>query len=244
VNFEAGVATDPGRQRSHNEDAVLVSQADSGGPALLAAIADGIGGLWGGEVASQLAVQLLGTYLTNQAISSSRNVLLRMYDAVNLAIWELATSQQRRMGTTLVSCLVLGDRATVANVGDSRAYLWSGGDLQRLTADHNAGAEQVLAGTMTVAQLKASPIRRFVTRSLGTQADTPETDIVCLGVAPCDQIVLCSDGLYGVITDGQIADSLAAATAQAACDDMVRAANRAGGPDNISVIVLKALPAR
>jgi PPM family protein phosphatase len=240
MRFEAGVATDRGLHRSHNEDAVLVRQDAYDGP-LLAVVADGMGGLESGEEASRLAVSVIESAIMSRSGALTGDVIRAAFDDANRAVWQLARDKSVRMGTTLVSCIVPADAVMLANAGDCRAYLWSRGQLQRLTRDHNLGSESVLAGAMTEAELRASPIRSIVTRSLGTQAETPEVDITMeRRLEPGDQIVLCSDGLHTAVADADIAGELNAPP-QAAADALVRLANAAGGSDNISVVVLKAL---
>jgi PPM family protein phosphatase len=239
MKFEVGLATDTGLHRSHNEDAVLVKAVGDG--ALLAIVADGMGGLEYGEEASRLAISVFENVISGHAASLNDDIVLEAFDEANKAVWQRARRENVRMGTTLVSCIVLGNEAVFANAGDCRAYVWSRGSLQRQTRDHNLGSESVLAGAMTEAQLRASPVRSIVTRSLGTQAETPEIDLTAgVRLQPGDQIVLCSDGLHSAVTDATIADQLSASP-QLAAEALIQLANRGGGHDNISVIVLKAL---
>ncbi len=146
----------------------------------------------------------------------------------------------RGMGTTLTAVLTDGDKAHVAHVGDSRAYLFRGGVLQRLTEDHTLVQRMVREGRLTADQAERHPQRSVLTRALGVDEDLP-VDELTLDVHPGDRILICSDGLTGMVDEERIGEILESEPdAQAACDRLVEEANGAGGEDNITVIVIDA----
>jgi serine/threonine protein phosphatase PrpC len=235
VDHTAGAACDPGRVRPNNEDAILVERLDAGW--LLVAIADGMGGLSRGEVASKTCLdtlhsELRGVALTPQSAAEQLSrAALAAHDAVRRA------SSGDKIGTTLVAALTCGANATLANVGDSRAYAIKDGRICQLTEDHSVAAERVRAGLMTPAEAAASSYRHILLRSIGTSKQPPELDFSTVDLNDAI-LLLCSDGLYSMVTDLEMLDACAAKPPQAAADDLVRLANKRGGSDNISVVVV------
>lgn len=224
----AGVATDIGRVREGNEDSYLVEPP-------LYAVADGMGGARGGEVASQLALTTV-----EEGFVEGRGTLPALVHEANSAVF--AKSAEDRsvagMGTTLTAALIEAGTALLVHVGDSRAYLLRAGDLRRLTEDHTLVQRMVRAGEISPDEADVHPHRNVLLRALGTESDV-EVDESQVGLLEGDRLMLCSDGLTGMITDGQVQAILEAATTpQEAADRLVRAANRAGGIDNITVVVL------
>lgn len=224
----AGFATDIGRVRQGNEDCYL---ADSP----LFAVADGMGGHRGGEVASHLALDTVeamhlrgeGT-LADQVREANRVVFQRSGEDREVA----------GMGTTLTAALVDGDGLHLAHVGDSRAYLLRAGSLRQLTDDHTLVNRMVKAGEITRAEAEVHPHRNVVTRALGTEPEIP-VDEQSVALLEGDRILLCSDGLTGMVTEEQIQAILETTDEpQQAADRLIRAANRAGGIDNITAVVL------
>jgi hypothetical protein len=143
------------------------------------------------------------------------------------------------MGTTLVAAIVRDSHATVANVGDSRAYLYGGGGLSRITTDHSVVEELVVAGRIRADEARFHPQRNLITRALGTSPDV-EPDLFEIDLAADGALLLSSDGLHGMIGDGEIARVIASMPrADAACDALVAAALDAGGDDNITVALLR-----
>lgn len=228
MKVAAGFATDIGRVRQGNEDSYLVE-------APLYAVADGMGGHRGGEVASNLALETLeakhllgeGT-LGDQVKEANRAVFAR-------------SSEDRKvagMGTTLTAALVDGDGLHLAHVGDSRAYLLRAGSLRQLTEDHTLVNRMVKAGEITRSEAEVHPHRNVVTRSIGTEPEVP-VDEQSVALLEGDRILLCSDGLTGMVTEDQIQAILETTDdPQEAADRLIRAANRAGGIDNITAVVL------
>ncbi|HVF07183.1 MAG TPA: Stp1/IreP family PP2C-type Ser/Thr phosphatase, partial [Actinomycetota bacterium] len=223
-------ATDLGRVREVNEDSFLVE-------APLYAVADGMGGHRGGDVASRLALETIETLLHRVDTSLADRVR-----EANRAVYERSTADQRvsGMGTTLTAVVV--DRGTVqlAHVGDSRAYLLRAGGLRQITHDHTLVARMVKAGEITRDEAAVHPHRNVVTRSLGTEP-TVQVDEGTISLLDEDRVLICSDGLTGMVAEQQIQAILEAEPdPQRAADRLVKAANRAGGVDNITVIVLDA----
>jgi len=235
--------SDVGRCRKVNQDMFLVDDAIG-----LYAIADGMGGHAAGEVASDLAIGALGRSLRDRereqgAWSSAEagDLLRQALNAGNRKICEsvLARAEWRGMGTTMVALVRVGDRAIIAHVGDSRAYLLREGRLRQLTSDHSWVNEQVKLGLLTPEQAHRHPMRNIVTRALGNQPEV-EADVLEEAVRPGDVFALCSDGLSGMLGDAEICEVLAShgTAPQTACRELVDRANGRGGEDNITVIVV------
>jgi serine/threonine protein phosphatase PrpC len=227
VKISAGVATDIGRVREGNEDSYLSETP-------LFAVADGMGGHKGGEVASQLALETL------ESGFRADRALAEQIRTANAAVFDRsrADTSVQGMGTTLTAVVLRDMVATFAHVGDSRAYLLRAGELRQLTEDHTLVHRMVKSGEISQAEAEVHPHRSVLTRALGTDPDV-EVDEFTVTLTADDRLLLCSDGLTGMVTEEQIAAILGAAPEpQDAADRLVRAANRAGGVDNITVVVL------
>jgi protein phosphatase len=228
VNVRVGSATDIGQVREGNEDAFLVLEP-------LYAVADGMGGHRGGEVASSLALETV-----QRMFQARAGTLVEQVMAANQVVFE--RSQQDRsvagMGTTLTAALVDDDRVHLVPVGDSRAYLFRDGELTMLTEDHTLVHRMVVEGEITEAEAEIHPHRSILTRALGVDA-LVQVDEGDVRVHAGDRLLLCSDGLTGMVPDGRIREILSTSTdPQEAADALVRVANRAGGVDNITVVIL------
>ena len=225
-----GSCTDVGRVREHNEDSLFVAPP-------LFVVADGMGGHAAGEVASELAIQTI----SDLAPAYPNGPMLGMaVETANQAVYNAAQENERRsgMGTTVTAAMVMGGRLVIAQVGDSRAYLLSHGTLQQLTRDHSLMAEMIEAGQLTPAEARVHPKRNFITRALGT-SPTVRPDLYELNVSAGDRLLLCSDGLSGMIDDEAIARILSAYRDPQTCaKELVAAANDAGGHDNITAVVV------
>jgi protein phosphatase len=231
MRVAAGVATDIGQVREGNEDSFLVE-------APLYAVADGMGGHRGGEVASQLALE------TVEARYGEGAPLEDAVRSANAAVFERSEADRAvaGMGTTITAVVVEPGSAHLVHVGDSRAYLLRAGSLRQLTEDHTLVQRMVTAGEITPAEAEVHPHRSVVLRALGTDAQVA-LDVQDVGLLEGDRLLLCSDGLTTMITEDQIAAIAGATPApQDAADRLVRAANRAGGIDNITVVILDVLP--
>jgi protein phosphatase len=232
MKLVAGVATDVGRVREGNEDAFLIEPP-------LYAVADGMGGARAGEVASQLALQTVAELQRSGGAALEDEVV-----AANKVVYARANEEERfaGMGTTLTAALASPGAVHLAHVGDSRAYLLRAGTLRQLTRDHTLVDRMVQAGEITRDEADVHPHRNVLLRALGTEPSV-EVESLDVGLLEGDRVLLCSDGLTTMVTEDQIAAILEATTGnpQDAADRLVRAANRAGGIDNITVLVLDAV---
>jgi serine/threonine protein phosphatase PrpC len=248
----AAALSHPGRQRAENEDA-YGNFAD----ARLFVVADGMGGHNAGEVASAMAVDVIETffrsfhsepqqawpYPLDRSLSLAANLLRNGIKLANDKIRESAAADRSRtrMGTTVVAVAIGEERLAVAHAGDSRAYRFRAGNLKQLTRDHSVAEEMRAARPeMSEEELATFAHRNVVTRALGSKEEL-EPAIYVGRVQPGDLFLLCTDGLWGVVPDGKIATILRdAADLQTGCQLLVDAANEAGGPDNITVLLVRA----
>jgi PPM family protein phosphatase len=222
--------TDVGRVRAANEDSFVID--DTAG---VFAVADGMGGHQAGEVASATAIDALRT-----GLADGRPIDEAIVDA-NTAVVARASEDPglRGMGTTLTAAVVGDDQVLViGHVGDSRAYLLRAGDLERLTADHSVVAELIAAGQLTEAEAEIDPRRAMITRALGIDVDV-EVDVIPVALTVGDRLLFCSDGLTTMLRDDAIAEVLRTQADRArAAQELVEAANDAGGVDNITVLLV------
>jgi len=230
--IEQAGRTDVGRQRSANEDSLVVRPP-------LFAVADGMGGAQAGEVASAVAVDAV-----EGAKESSDPPEAQLADIVreaNRRIYDLAVADESRrgMGTTLTLAKLHGDEVSLAHVGDSRAYRLREGKLKQLTRDHSLVAELERSGQITPEAAEHHPQRSIITRALGPEPDV-EVDTYTLAGREGDLFLICSDGLTSMISDEEMASILrSAGSLDEAADELVRAANQSGGKDNITVILFR-----
>jgi PPM family protein phosphatase len=232
MRVRVGVRTDVGRVRERNEDSYLVREP-------LFAVADGMGGHRGGDVASAMTLEALkAVELPPEEPLAS---LVEEIKKANVEVLRRGESDKdlRGMGTTLTALLTDDDRAYVAHVGDSRAYLLRDGALQRLTRDHTLVERMVEEGRLQADQARHHPQRSILTRALGVEDDVQVDDLTLDPIQSGDRILLCSDGLSAMVDEDVIEEILVEETdPQAACDRLVEAALEAGGEDNITVLVL------
>jgi protein phosphatase len=231
LRLVVGAATDVGRVRDHNEDGYLVD-----GDLRLVAVADGMGGHLGGEVASATALETLHSRYTEG--HDLRDAVV----AANDAVIERATGDDdvRGMGTTLTAAVLADDGETLVfgHVGDSRAYLLREGEIRRITTDHSLVEELIQAGELTEEDAERDPRRSMITRAIGLEPDV-EVDLYPLALQLGDRLILCSDGLTDMLREEQIAATAAAEPdPDRAAQELVDGANAAGGVDNITVIVV------
>jgi PPM family protein phosphatase len=229
VNIRVGAVSDVGRVRGNNEDSYVVRPP-------LYAVADGMGGVQAGEVASALALDTLEQIQAGDG----RGALAEWVRLANHAVYERSQQDQAvsGMGTTLTAILVQGDRFRLAHVGDTRAYLLRNGAFRQLTEDHSLVHRMVMEGTLTEAQAAVHPDRNILTRALGIKDDV-SVDETMVAVQNGDRIMLCSDGLHGMVPEDAMQQILmSSADPQQAAQRLVDAANAAGGVDNITAVVL------
>lgn len=239
MHFTCAARTDVGIVRSGNEDSYLML-ADRG----LFIVADGMGGHAAGEVASEMAVHIVAREIGSlrgvpDAQASER--ISRSLVTANEAIFErtLAEPDKRGMGTTVTALALLPGRYLIGQVGDSRAYLLRDGELLQITRDHSYVQEQVDAGLLTPEQARVHPYSNVITRCVGAGSDVVP-DLYFGELRAGDVLLLASDGLTGMLEDEQLARILADPQGpQAWVDRMITEANRRGGLDNITTIVVK-----
>ena len=223
--------TDAGRKRRRNEDAFVLDPP-------LFAVADGMGGAQAGEVASRLAAAAFREFHEADDLDSEQRVAAIIQEA-NRRIYDRARSdaQASGMGTTITAALLDGAKVAVGHVGDSRAYRLRDARLEQLTEDHSLVADLVRSGRLTPEEADTHPQRSVITRALGTD---PEVDVDTFTVAtePGDVFLLCSDGLTTMVAEEDIVETIRGAdTLEQATKALVKAANRAGGEDNITVVL-------
>jgi PPM family protein phosphatase len=245
-------ASDVGRKRKHNEDNFLIDKKLS-----LFAVADGMGGHASGEIASQIAVSnfraaieerraLLDAYIRHDEKVKTQDILAILETAVQttgLTIFERGQKEpeKRGMGTTLSALLLLGERAFIAHVGDSRVYLVRQNQVVQLTEDHSLVNELIRHGKVTRESLASSPYASYknaVTRALGVY-ETTQVDTVDLEVLPGDQFLICSDGLHSYLQDKDIISFLSEDHVTAVPQNLVDHANKGGGHDNITAVIIR-----
>ena len=228
MRYRVGAATDVGRARERNEDSLLAAPP-------LYAVADGMGGHRGGNVASELALQVLSP-ISNEPWD-------RLADQVkeaNRAILERAKGDRSLsgMGTTLTAAFTDGEVIHLAHVGDSRAYLFRDGELHQLTEDHTLVHRMAMEGKITQAEEETHPQRSILIRALGVE-EPVDVDEVPVPAQPGDRLLLCSDGLHSMVPEEDIKRTLESVPdPQDAAEQLVEMANRAGGLDNVTVIIL------
>jgi PPM family protein phosphatase len=224
--------TDVGRQRTANEDSLIVRPP-------LFAVADGMGGARAGEVASAVAVEAVERARESEEPAEAQ--LAGIVRDANRKIYELAVADESRrgMGTTLTLAKVHGDEVSLAHVGDSRAYRMRDGELSQLTRDHSLVAELERSGQITAEAAEHHPQRSIIKRALRPEPEV-EVDTYTLAGRDGDLFLICSDGLTSMISDDEVGSILRSAPSlEEAADTLVRAANQSGGKDNITVILFR-----
>ena len=248
MTFRTCAQSDLGRIRTVNEDFFLINAEER-----LYLIADGMGGHGHGEIASRIAAATIERYLQQNPLSAlaslrqtirteaQRDRLRGALRAANQAVLDAVAADRSLdgMGCTAVAMLADGRRAYVAHVGDSRAYRWRDGALERLTEDHTWVHEQVAAGLLSEREARGHPFRSVVTRALGGGEEL-QAELCDVEVRRGDVYLLCSDGLTAVVPDERIEDSLrsAAGDLESCCRQLIAEANAHGGPDNVTILLL------
>ena len=245
MNFEYAGLTDPGLLRENNEDSVAFEPVQG-----VAVLADGMGGYNAGEIASAMAVTFVKAELSRWlaeatpqcSVGDIRHAIEACVVNANQSIYNAANAnpQFSGMGTTIVVGVFEPERVLLAHVGDSRCYLWRNGELSQLTRDHSLLQEQLEAGLITPEQAKVASHKNLVTRALGVE-DTVQVDLLEHVPVLGDVYLMCSDGLSDMVDDEDMARVLLSKTGlQDRASALIRAANEAGGRDNISVILVGA----
>jgi protein phosphatase len=250
LRIEAAGETNVGRKRNHNEDNFAIL-AEYG----LFLVADGMGGHACGEVASKMAIETIAEFFKETAEDPDKtwpykldrgrgyeeNRFIMGVKLANLRIHEAAASDRKKkgMGTTFAGLFVLDSGSYVAHVGDSRVYRFRGGQLEQLTDDHSLLNEYVKMGRLSPAEIEAFPHKNVIMRALGMK-ETVKVDTRLEEPQLGDVLLVCSDGLSGPVKDEEIAAILAAHEGiEEAAAKLIEAANRNGGPDNVTVVLVR-----
>lgn len=246
-----GSAQSIGVERDHNEDALFVMTGNASGHDAppdfgLFVVADGMGGHRSGEVASAISVQAVARRLTRETVlplmdPHGRDDLPALHDLLREALEEANRTVVEKVpggGTTLTAAVLLGEQLTLGHVGDSRAYLINGSEAQVITRDHSLVERLRELGQLTPDEAAVHPQRNVLYRAIG-QGDNLEVDVFTQQVPRDGHLLLCSDGLWGEVPDDEICSIIMNnADPQQASEELVRAANAAGGPDNISAVLV------
>ena len=258
INLLVGRLSDVGQQRQLNEDSMLTLEMarvhnSANRPIGLYVVADGMGGHEGGEVASKLAANTLADTLWPKlmaTVQAGTGLLVGKVEpdykawlaqgcqAAAKAVYDQARKLRQDMGTTLVAALVVGNHLYAANIGDSRLYKIKRSEIKRITEDHSMVERLVKHQMLSPEEARHHPQANLIYRSLGDRP-TVEADIFEADLQAGDSLLLCSDGLSGQVEDQQMHALVMAHPPQDACQQLVQAANAAGGPDNITVIIIR-----
>ena len=243
--------TDVGKRRAMNQDDFIIRKyADD---VLAAVVCDGMGGANGGNVASKVAVETFIAELDEyerahpsffgESEADIVDCLSAAVTAANRAVYKLASTDASLagMGTTLVACIVSGEKGYIVNVGDSRLYLIEEGDIEQVTHDHSQVQDMIDFGTFSPEQAKHHILKNIITRAVGTRK-TVDADLFVCEMKPGTYAVLCSDGLTNHVEPEEICDIVrnigVSATVETACGELIDCANSRGGHDNITAVIL------
>ena len=239
---DIAVRTDAGRVRQENQDMPIVDSARG-----LFAVSDGMGGLpFGGETA-RVAAEMMPALLDELTGLSPQAAALALKDgieSISNAIRDFGNSEYcgTVFGATLSGFAVVNDCAVIFNMGDSRVYRLRNGEMESLTQDHSVAQILLDAGELTPEEVKRHPAKSRITRFLGMLPEAM-ADLSGVDIQPGDRFLVCSDGLHGMVADDQLRRVLSAdAPAADICEELIRAANEAGGTDNITAVVWIAMP--
>ena len=240
--MEVGFKSDKGLQRQNNEDVCFILLADK-----VYVIADGVGGGNAGEIASRTAVSQIASYIVDHPIEETgdkyriASYFQNCLERVNGHIFEMANkyTANHGMATTIVVVYAEREKAYIANVGDSRAYLFRDGQLTQLTEDHTYVNTLVKAGLLTEEEAKVDERKNVITKAMGAEPEV-EPDFFQVDIMPGDIILMCTDGLYDEVSEEEIVQVIQKQRSMSdTCSELVQRANENGGRDNITVITLR-----
>ena len=222
----------------HNEDFVVFWEPEDfharQSIGSIAILADGVGGIGNGEIASRLAAETaIDVFREAKPESSPADIIRQIYESASARIFQ-ATREKGRMATTMLTSIFRGDKATIAHVGDSRAYLIRAGKIKRLTTDHSYTSLQVKLGLLLERNAMTSPHRSMLTRSIGSEPIC-HYDVLAEILQPGDIILQCSDGLYGFVLDEEILDIINKNHPGQACKNLIQFAEKRQASDNVSL---------
>lgn len=251
MNVRPGVElaslTDVGCVRDNNEDSYgyWESEDDAIFQCLgrLVIVADGMGGCEGGQFASRIAVDTVEQSYSSSVDPDPQQALLAAFQSANSRVQEKArsTPDLLGMGTTLTAFALVGNRLYFAHVGDSRLYLLRAGKLRTLTRDHSLVARLVESGVIQAADAETHPQKHVLTAAVGVGDELqPDFSAEPLVIEPADTLMACTDGLWGQMSEGEILKVLASKSPKEACRDLVQLAKDHGGPDNITLQIVRA----
>jgi len=234
--------TDIGKVRKQNEDSILVVNQTDGYISNIFVIADGMGGHKAGDVASNYAIKFFWEFIKKNINESE--ILDTLVGAVkysNEKVFNMAVNNEKyfEMGTTFLAVTIKDDRLYIAHVGDCRVYIIRNHQIAQVTTDHTYMMEMIKAGAISYEQAKVHPDRNIITRALGVESDIIVDGLFCK-ILNNDIILLCSDGVYGMLTDKEIFDIIDNEKFDIIqkTDKLIQCANDNGGKDNISAIVI------
>ncbi len=236
--------TDVGQGRKNNEDCFLIMDGDDS--IQFFAVADGMGGHNGGEVASSMAIELGKTFflrhrerINEPSLQNVKDFITDLFEQANHSIWKEALNNEHLtgMGTTLTLGIIVGSELHVGHIGDSRAYIISLEKIIQLTEDHSYVQKLVNENQLQAGEEKNHPKQNLLTRALGTDY-TVDVDIYHYTLDPRDYVLLCTDGLTRMVSDEEILDIINSCQGSEAADRLINTANARGGPDNITVLLV------
>ncbi len=232
--------TDIGRVRESNQDYVYTSESPVGNLPNLFIVADGMGGHNAGDFASKYTVEQVVSYIEHAPMTSPVDLIRGALNKTNASLMAMAKSEERLngMGTTAVIATIVNDCMYVANIGDSRLYLLRD-ELEQITKDHSLVQEMVRMGEMQPSEARSHPDKNIITRAVGAFEDL-EIDFFEQQLQPGDVVLMCTDGLSNMVEDADIRQILQSGRNVAEkVQNLVEAANRGGGKDNITVAVIE-----
>ena len=235
--------TDVGMIRKTNQDTFRIAVLCDGiGFAL---VCDGMGGVKGGDQASAIAKRMITSVVRDNIRAGMmddelHDLLLRAIFEANRQIYEQAQNQPEfaGMGTTALAAIITPDCAHIGHVGDSRLYQLHGGQFYQVTRDHSRVQEMIDLGQITPEEARLRPDRNIITRAVGIAPDV-DVDLLDLQLSPGDRLLMCSDGLSGLCSDREMGDVLSSHPIEEVTEQLIAAANRKGGYDNITVVVIE-----
>lgn len=244
--IEAAGLTDLGCHRENNEDnyAYWEPQDDAAFHRLgrLAVVADGMGGAEGGQHASRIAVETVRETYADSPEPDTQERLLASFRDANHRVQQEARAKPmlHGMGTTLTACAIVGNRLYFAHIGDSRLFLVRGGEVRQLSRDHSLVARLIESGSIRPEDAETHPQKHVLTAAVGVAEDLqPDVPSEPIELKPSDVLILCTDGLWGQMTSAEMATVASKAAPKDACKSLVQLAKDRGGPDNITVQILR-----
>lgn len=235
--------TDIGVVRSKNEDALdygILSDGTS-----WSIVCDGMGGVHGGKIASTAAIEMVSEkirkcYNVSMSVSSLENLLLSSITTANVDVFDrgIYDKSLKGMGTTIVSAIVKNNEACIAHVGDSRAYIIRNNTIEQITKDHSLVQQMLDSGQITKSEYENNPIKNIITRAMGV-SEKIDIDFDFVNVNEGDALLLCTDGLSGLVSDERLLEIYKTTDFESLADKYIQEANNNGGTDNITVVIMK-----